>query len=629
MAGKKSKLRGASVREPRRRTGCLTCRSRDVKCDEERPTCYRCRAANYYCDGYEEPRRASNSLSRVVQQDIHTPLALPPETPYRRLNWRQEQLPFYHHFVTTTAMRLFREAHIGFWRDYVAQISFGVDIVYEAIVAIGALHRASYLERSGSENGQEVARCKVLGLLAYGRVLKSLASEVLLDDSPDPRAVLIALLLCSYFEVSFFLTLKLKRLIYDLQCVAGNYKAAFRHLAAALQVLDISKRACEVRHWDILPIYEITRRLDLLAKNLVPCEDSSHLSTSNLALIEVPYWHTHPPQQGNWEPVEISRLWLSESSSLSQEVSRLTKIICSYGKLSRAILGHWESERTSREELVAFYNDLVAWKATSPVTFANYPSLGDPHTNCSTLPPIPQPLGITSRGAALNILQCNVYLSCVLSIIAATDEDPIGRESKAFNLEYQNLRITAPFKEPANESGQQSSDPRSSASNVGNSYFWFHGARRCFSRDWQLWTIAALRDIGRKGHPNGHASGNTLELMCQLEDASPYKPSIEGSDTRQSPLGPIRNRIIPVLMPRGVDGHFMAYFLRYGETKSGKRAVCVIERATWTQPDSGDMQDLELLTYEWADARAISGSFNPAFGGGEEERSFWVCSGLC
>ena len=289
----------------------------------------------------------------------------------------------------------------------------------------------------------------------------------------------------------------------------------------------------------------ITRRLDLLAKNLVPCADSSNLSTSNLALIEVPYWHTQQPQHGNRETVEVSRLWLSESSSLSQEVSHLTKIICRYGKLSRAILGCWESERTSRDELVAFYNDLVAWKATSPVTFANYPSLGVPHTDCTTLPPTPQPLRITSRGAALNILQCNVYLSCLLSIIATTDKDPIGRETEAFNLEYQNLRITAPFIEPTNDNGQQSSDPKSCASNVGNSYFWFHGARRCFSRGWQLWTIAALREIGRKGHANGHASANTLELMCQLEDRSPYNPSIEGSDTRQSPLGPMRNRIIP------------------------------------------------------------------------------------
>ena len=41
----------------RRKTGCLTCRTRRVKCDERKPDCERCEAANVECAGYAEKRR--------------------------------------------------------------------------------------------------------------------------------------------------------------------------------------------------------------------------------------------------------------------------------------------------------------------------------------------------------------------------------------------------------------------------------------------------------------------------------------------------------------------------------------------------------------------------------------------
>lgn len=47
-------------RRKRRRTGCLSCRARRVKCDERKPTCYRCEAANIECSGYEAKRQVAN-----------------------------------------------------------------------------------------------------------------------------------------------------------------------------------------------------------------------------------------------------------------------------------------------------------------------------------------------------------------------------------------------------------------------------------------------------------------------------------------------------------------------------------------------------------------------------------------
>lgn len=192
------------------RTGCITCRRRRIKCDEGRPICDRCRAANFHCEGFEVPRRTSSRQASSSRRSASPPGTRVSELPWRQANWRQEQLPIYHHFVTSTVVRLFRVDHVSFWRDRVAQMSFGVDAVYEALLAVAAAHRASLLSCSNN-NVQEVTRCKVLGLSAYGRALRLLASNISLETTTDPLAVLIVLLLCTYFEVSIFPTQSLTR----------------------------------------------------------------------------------------------------------------------------------------------------------------------------------------------------------------------------------------------------------------------------------------------------------------------------------------------------------------------------------------------------------------------------------
>jgi hypothetical protein len=187
------------------RTGCTTCRRRRVKCDETRPICNRCKAANFLCEGYQPLQLAPKSSqsrgnSRPSSQsppreDIVSELS------WRHENWRQEQLPLYHHFVTTTVVRLFRNDHINFWRDQVAQMSYGVDIVYESLLAIAAMHRSSLLACK-QESVQEAARMRVLGLKTYGKTLHLLPRHLAENQLAEQKLpVLVVLMLLTYFEV--------------------------------------------------------------------------------------------------------------------------------------------------------------------------------------------------------------------------------------------------------------------------------------------------------------------------------------------------------------------------------------------------------------------------------------------
>lgn len=189
--------------ERRVRTGCITCRKRRVKCDETRPFCNRCRNANFVCEGYKPPRRASpDEITQPVSNSRHPPHeeSPPAELTWRHANWRQEQLPIYHHFVTATVARLFRHDHVGFWRDEVAQMSYGLDIVYEALLAIGAVHYSALLVCQNSSL-EEASRSRIIGYRAYGNALRLLPSHLLLRTRTEISAVLIVLMLLAYFEV--------------------------------------------------------------------------------------------------------------------------------------------------------------------------------------------------------------------------------------------------------------------------------------------------------------------------------------------------------------------------------------------------------------------------------------------
>ncbi|KAK9452546.1 hypothetical protein V1511DRAFT_190148 [Dipodascopsis uninucleata] len=65
-------------RQPRSRTGCLTCRARHKRCDERAPTCYNCEVLNLKCEGYRSLLRWHDQSMQSV--DI-------PETYYNSIRY--------------------------------------------------------------------------------------------------------------------------------------------------------------------------------------------------------------------------------------------------------------------------------------------------------------------------------------------------------------------------------------------------------------------------------------------------------------------------------------------------------------------------------------------------------------
>lgn len=220
-------------RKPRRKTGCLTCRLRRVKCDEERPMCHRCLAANLECAGYEERRRLdTEKLTRLSskrqqhqvpgpvehqqrldratgvripdlimqQREDGLPLIGLPVNPTssQRPHIRARDILAYHQFLFRTLPILFPSQHMPFWRDYICQQYWDNEYVYDAITALGSMHRAVLMLSQRRENDQNRGLdTKVIACQAYTRALQEMANV-----EKNTLSFAAVAVLCAYFEVN-------------------------------------------------------------------------------------------------------------------------------------------------------------------------------------------------------------------------------------------------------------------------------------------------------------------------------------------------------------------------------------------------------------------------------------------
>lgn len=206
-------------RKRRVKTGCLTCRQRRVKCDERKPTCQRCEAANIECSGYQIPRKiplkrratndeangqkAVNSTSTLPGNPLGgSPLVAYPNNPNdsQRPHLRAREVLAHHQYSYKTAALLFREDHLYFWRDQVLEAAWDTEFVYDAVVALGTMHRAVLLLSKPNDKWRGLDT-KVIAFQAYGNALRQISGLYGKYNSQYLEMMIAVLLLLTYFEV--------------------------------------------------------------------------------------------------------------------------------------------------------------------------------------------------------------------------------------------------------------------------------------------------------------------------------------------------------------------------------------------------------------------------------------------
>ncbi|KAH8678856.1 hypothetical protein BGZ60DRAFT_468234 [Tricladium varicosporioides] len=148
---------------PKTRTGCITCRIRHVKCDEEKPNCKKCTSTGRKCDGYSHVSPTTSTRSSK------SPSAQLSRSPAELCGTGRENRSFTF-FLKITAPQLTGFDGESFWDRFVLQATHHEPAIRHAIIALGSLHE-KFMRRGGVLSHNEVDD---FALQQYGSAIKCL-----------------------------------------------------------------------------------------------------------------------------------------------------------------------------------------------------------------------------------------------------------------------------------------------------------------------------------------------------------------------------------------------------------------------------------------------------------------------
>ncbi|KAK6815305.1 hypothetical protein RU639_008720 [Aspergillus parasiticus] len=574
----------------RSRTGCLTCRARRVKCDERKPMCERCEFANVECAGYPEKRSLAvrqsmrRSTSTTTTASVSDPghprdatirpqvrldglplIALPNNPTSLQLpHARARDVLAFHQFLFRTMPMLFPPASLSFWRDYVCQEAWGIEYVFDAVVALGCMHRATLLLSQQTESDRDHGfDTKVIAVQMYSNALKGVSDS--LACTQISMALLLAVLILFAYTESF----------------DGNVPATIRHIHMAnhyframcssstpeteqfktpielcLHDLDIIRRVT-------LPDLKVIRMISPLYRpSIIPSDASASLHEY------LDFSPKHLLQQ------------LLDIGSMDSDIKPL--IWCPVAAHRRLM---------PEERIVGFIKQLKEWKNTNGILFHNLgvdEALSEPiNFDLATLANIsipPPPHANLPRDFCLILVLYVFYrtrLSWALSIYNGGESD---LELETYHFTYQLLR----FVTTALDSPRPSSDDLPfgcEALRVGLSPILFLAGQSCPRPTWLRWILFELDRSGREGVCNSKAFATSLEVLSTLEKRvrrEPRWPDVEY-------FTPPHQRVISVIFP-GLDGRgYVTYYaqIRPGEQIDSQESHIPLCIASWASSANG------------------------------------------
>ncbi|KAL0936150.1 C6 zinc finger domain protein [Colletotrichum truncatum] len=237
------------------RTGCFTCKTRKVKCDETKPACLRCSNTGRQCDGYPAPPRSELRPFRPKTIAMFPGVASQAEG--RALQF----------FCEMAGPNLPGSIEPFFWTHIVLQFSRFEPAVRHSLVAISSLYEDVTKAKVGpsSLKGQRL-RDNSLALTHYNSAIRELMG---LKNQE------VVLLVCVLFIC--------------IELLQSNSEAALRHCAHGNAIFKFSETASYhwVKEW-LMPLF---RRLNALQYFFARKEDS--MPDLSISAYETPVWFSN------------------------------------------------------------------------------------------------------------------------------------------------------------------------------------------------------------------------------------------------------------------------------------------------------------------------------------------------
>ncbi|KAL7947558.1 hypothetical protein V8C42DRAFT_288913 [Trichoderma barbatum] len=613
----------------RRRTGCLTCRARHVKCDERKPECERCEAGNIECAGYlpkkqvqvrESQRRGTRRGASSAQSNTQS---ISPDSPspstslgealsYPHQLFRNDGLPLvglpsnprpsqrplggarevlaYHQFLFRTLPVLFPAEHMWFWRDRLCEEAWGIEHLYMMFSSLGSMHRAMLMMSMPGKNDQDRGLdTKVIAIQSYTFALQELSRNF--EEAKKMQDVLIAtLILMAYFE-SF----------------AGNIAAACGHICSANHQFDMYKRSVSHSQATGVPALD--------------CLGTALQSLSWMRFMALPLQNKIPSTRQSLACDETC----ATPSSIRQNILNLLaesgledliwNLVPRYSESMALTKIHWLQQK------------LRAWRNSNKSILLPLASdTADPEeTNFEVLAfTMPPPLHETTTPYDASATLCSFLLGRTFWLLSILEG---GQNTEAYkHLAYLHFYETLQFVATERAfkatfpSGSSSQNPASlSCEDIENCTLpMLYVVGQCSPQpSWVLWIAQLMKRVGRQGLYNGLVYAATLETWHSFEVNNSL---LQKGSPEQYPDPALRT--ISILIPDAVGSHFITYYAKpagidgllmsndglmyyvLGHTRITYRpANGQIEQDTQVYHQQG--LEMELFTPDWLQSRPI------------------------
>ncbi|KAF2724908.1 hypothetical protein K431DRAFT_336390 [Polychaeton citri CBS 116435] len=206
------------------KSGCKTCKSRKVKCDESRPACNRCISTGRVCEGYGIWGGGGNLYSSRPVKEACMLLRQPPSlaslispSGIAYLEW----------FKCRVAPKIPGSFLSRFWDTLVLQASSDEPAVLHAILALSSVHRIETVKSRGQHKSSALSTEQDLfPVQHYVKAIQYLRSHLAVEDRMSCRVTLIT---CVVFVV--------------LELLRGQFKMSQNHLQKGINILKQMKKA--------------------------------------------------------------------------------------------------------------------------------------------------------------------------------------------------------------------------------------------------------------------------------------------------------------------------------------------------------------------------------------------------
>ncbi|KAH6687894.1 hypothetical protein F5X68DRAFT_206471 [Plectosphaerella plurivora] len=134
-SGSSSSTPKANLKRPGYRkvkTGCRTCKTRRIKCDELKPQCRRCLSTGRVCDGYEAIASATARPKASAAVLLGPRLLLPRRDPV--------EIRSYRYFLEVASPSMAGFFNYDFWLHEIPRMSHADPAIWHAVVSLGAAY---------------------------------------------------------------------------------------------------------------------------------------------------------------------------------------------------------------------------------------------------------------------------------------------------------------------------------------------------------------------------------------------------------------------------------------------------------------------------------------------------------